>query len=190
MAVTGPPRGRRARGRGGAPRTLPRAAPLHRRAYSRYCKAAATLAGIGVRANLGGQDPFRGSATHNRSSLVGAHITLIYMAARLHRLDPAAAHKAGRRAGRDCRTATPRDCLTLSESLVGIVREHRGGRQVCQVATRIVLSYLTDCARRRDHSEVRLDQVGSPGVASGLVMSLLLAEGVPGIRHAWVPASE
>jgi len=37
------------------------------------------------------QDPFSGSATHNRSSLAGAHIALICMAARVRRLDPAAA---------------------------------------------------------------------------------------------------
>lgn len=89
MAVTGPPRA--AGGRVGVARrgTLPRAAPLHRRVYSRYCKVGATLAGIGVRA---GQDPFRGSAMNNHSSLADAHIALICIAARLHRLDPAAAH--------------------------------------------------------------------------------------------------
>jgi len=94
MAVNGPPRA--AGGRVAAARRGRCPAPLRciEGVYSRYCKAGATLAGIGVRA---GQEPFRGSATHNRSSLAGAQIALICMAARLHRLDPAAA-QAGRRA--------------------------------------------------------------------------------------------
>ena len=56
MAVTGPPRA--AGGRVGAARRGRCPAPLRciEGVYSRYCKAGATLAGIGVRV---GQDPFR-----------------------------------------------------------------------------------------------------------------------------------
>jgi len=105
MAVNGPPRA--AGGRVAAARRGRCPAPLRciEGVYSRYCKAGATLAGIGVRA---GQEPFRGSATHNRSSLAGAQIALICTAARLHRLDPAAAHNGGYRVKRQAQYVTVR----------------------------------------------------------------------------------